>query len=490
MPIPSVQITDVQGALGVMPAYGRGDIAVVVGPSTDGPLVTPVGQGKTADVASNYGKGPLVSLASRLIKKTGKAVICVRTNITTDGACGAVDSTGVTGTSVPTADASVDPYDEYEAHIEVVTGGTIGSAGITYKWSLDGGRTQSAITSLGTANSITITAGNVKFDLAAGTLVAGDVFFCRTTPPLEDADDLEEAHTAIGETGLTWNFAVYANVVTAAKFAAIDTWLDTLWGAGKFKAARCNARGPNVGETEAQYLAAMALEFGATSSEYIALAAGYCEFIDAMAGSSRQLRRPASWATTCRALDRRVIPSRNDLGQVDLGPISADLVIRDANLSRKAGLHDEALDPGLDALGFETLYFDEDYNGVLCTTPHVFASVGSDNYLWQYRCVKNRWADAVRATLKKRCRKYVFVSAKTGYITKPEAKEINNLVDQAVRDAVGDSVSAASFKVSETDNLLAQNAKITGDGRMVPLAYPVGFEVTEGFVNPANGQTL
>ncbi len=489
MPIPSVDITDIQGALGVLPSQGRGDIAVVVGPASDGPLLLPAAFVSPTDIVANFAKGPLVNLASTLIKRTGKAAIVVRTNITTEGGYGAVDSTGVLGTSVPTADDTVHPYDEYEPYIEVVTGGTVGSAGITYRWSLDAGRTPSAVTSLGTATSITLTEGNCKFLLAAGTLVAGDVFFCRTTPPLEDADDLTEAHAVIGETGMPWNFAAYANVLTSAKVGLVDTWMKALWAAGKYKAARGNARGPNVAETEAQYLAAMASEFGSTTSEFVALAAGYCEFLADTPGTY-QFRRPASWITTVRALEKRIIPSRTDLGEVGLGPIAADLRVRDTNLGRKSGLHDESLDPGLDALGFETLYYDEDYKGVLCTTPHIFASVGSDNYLWQYRSVKNRWADAVRKALKARCRKHIFVNPKTGYIKKTEAKDINNLVDQAVRDAVGDSLSAASFHTIETDNLLPQNSKVRGDGRMVPLAYPIGFEITEGFVNPANGQAL
>lgn len=489
MPIPQVNLTLLDGALGVIPSSVAGHVAVIAGPSSTGTLLTPAAFARPRDVETNFGYGPMVDLACAAIGRTGKPAVVVRMDTTSDGAYGSVDTTNVDGTSVPTADTDYKPYDEYEPYVIVVTGGTIGVSGITYKWSLDGGRTLSGETALGTDAYIRFPSGNVAFDLAAGTLIAGDYFFCRTTPPTPDSSDFADAMSAIGEMAYDWDFATFATNVDATQAGAIDTWLSGLWDSdAKHKAARVCARTPTVGESEATYLASLAADFASFASTRMTVTAGYCEFTSSATGA-RKYRRPAGWITTCRALSKQIKPWKNDLGQVDLGNLGGDVKIRDASGNRKAGLHDESIDPGLDALGFETLTSLPGFKGAYITTPRVMANVGSDYYLWQYAAVVNRAADAASRRLLARCRKYIFVDKTTGYITSTEARDINKEVESEVRNAVGDSVSALSFAVGQADNLLAQNAHVTGDLRIVPLAYPAGFDVTIGFVNPATGVT-
>jgi hypothetical protein len=489
MPIASVNITLLDGALGVIPSSTVGHVAVVAGPSSAGPLLTPTAFIRPRDVETNFGYGPLVDYACAAIGRTGKPAVIVRTDTTTDAAYTTVDYTNVDGTSVPAADTDYTPYDEYEPYVVIITGGTVGVTGITYKWSLDGGRTLSAETALSTNNYIRFPSGNVAFDLGSGTLVAGDYFFCRTTPPMENTSDFADAMTCIGETGYDWDFATFATPMTGTQAGAVDTWLQSLWDSkSKHKAARISARGPAVNETEAAYLASLTADFASVASVRMAVSAGYCEFTSSATGA-RQYRRPASWITTCRALSKKILPWRNDLGQVDLGNLGSDVRIRAANGDRKSGLHDESLDPGFDAKGFETLTQLEGFKGVYCTTPRIMSNIGSDYYLWQYAAVVNRAADACSRKLMARCRKYIFVDKTTGYITEPEARDINKEVESEVKNAVGDGVSALSFAVGQADNLLAQNAHVTGDLRIVPLAYPAGFDITIGFVNPATGVT-
>lgn len=486
MPIARVDITLLDGALGVVPSDVGGHIGVIAGPASTGPLNIPAAFARPRDVETNFGYGPMVDFATAAIARTGKPCVVLRTDTTTAGAYTSVITTGVTGTSVPTADTDYVPYDEYEPYVKVIAGGTIGVAGITYQWSLDGGRTLSATTALGTDNYIRFPSGNVAFDLAAGTLVAGDYFSCRTTAPLENSSDFADAMTAIGEMAYDWDFVAFASQMSGSDVGAVDAWLEGRWALSRHKAARLRTRSPNVGETEAQYLASLAADFSGVTSKRIAVTAGYCEFTSSAAGA-RKYRRPAGWITTCRALSKGIKPWKNDLGQVDLGNLGGDVKIRDANGNRKAGLHDESIDPGLDALGFETLTTLEGYKGAYVTTPKVLANVGSDYYLWQYVAVTNRAADAATRRLMARCRKYIYVNPATGYIKDTEARDINKEVESEVRNAVGDAVSAQTFAVGRTDNLLAQNAKVTGDLRIVPLAYPAGFDITMGFVNPATG---
>lgn len=486
MPIANVNITLLDGALGVLPSNLVGHVAVVAGPASKGPLLQPVAFARPSDIETNFGYGAGVELGCAAIGRAAKACVFVRTGTTSVGAYGAIDSTNVDGTCIPTADASVEPYDEYEPYVKTIVGGTIGVDGITYQWSLDGGRTMSATTKLGTDNSITFPYGNVKFDLAAGTLTAGDYWFTRTTGPQENASDFSDARTAIAEMGYDWDFATFATPMAGSDVGTFDTWLESLWAAGKRKAARLCARGPAVGESEATWIASLAADFSGVTSKRIAVSAGYCEFSSSAVGA-RKYRRPAGWISTARAL-KLAKPWRNDLGEVGLGNLGGDVKIKNA-AGRKAGLHDESLDPGLDALGFETLTSLEGRKGAYVTTPRVLANIGSDYYLWQYVAVTNRAAAACGNRLLERCRKYIFVNKDTGYITTPEAKDINKEVESEVRNAVGDSVSAQSFVTGQTDNLLAQNSKMTGALRIVPLAYPAGFDITMGFVNPATGVT-
>lgn len=490
MPAARVDISLLEGALGVQPNNVQGHIAIIAGPAADGPLLTPAAFARPQDVQSNFVSGPLVEYASTVIKNTGKHCIVLRTGDTTVGAYGSVATTNAAttpGTSVVTADAAVEPYDEYEVYIKWITGGTIGVAGITYQWSLDGGRTLSATTALGTAATLTLASGNVKLDFAAGTRVAGDVTTCRTSAPAESNTDFSDAMTAIGECGMSWDFASFATPMSAAQCGTVDTWLSALWAKGIHKAARLTARGPAVGETEAQYLASLTSDFNGFLTQRMTVSAGYAEFASGVSG--RLYRQPISRITTCRALSSKVKPWLNDLGQVDLGPVSNDCKIRDASGNRKAGLHDEALDPGLDTLGFETLTTLQGYGlSAYVTTPKTMARVGAtDYYLWQYVAVVNRASDAAQTYLIARCRKPIYVDPKTGYITDKEARAINRGVEAAVRNAVGGAVSAQSFAVGRTDNLLAQNAFVTGDLRIIPLAYPAGFSITLGFENPAIG---
>lgn len=486
MPIASVDITLLDGALGVASSGTPGHTGVVFGPATAGDLLKPALFVSPEDVEAEFTSGPLVSHACTILRRTAKPLIVMRSSSNTDGSYDTIDTTGITGVCVPTADSTVHPYDEYEAHVVIVTGGTVGVSGITYKTSLDGGRTLSAEKALGTATSITITEGNVKWTLTSATLVAGDYWTQRTVAPCEGNSEFADALSAVGETSLSWDVLYAASKMSGVQAGSVDTWLTALWSTQIHKAARLNARSPVVGESESTYLASLTSDFSGFTSKRTTVSAGYCEMQSGESGA-RRFRRSCGLATACRALSKTFVPWKDDLGQVDLGPIGSDIRIRDANGNRKAGLHDESIDPGLDAVQFETLTSLPGFTGVYVTTPRVMAAVGSDYYLWQYAAVTNRAADAATQALMLRCRKPIRVNAKTGYILDSEARAINRFVLSYLRNAIGDACSAFSFEIGRYDNLLAAGAKASSKLRVTPLAYPVGFAIEMGFENPATG---
>lgn len=87
----------------------------------------------------------------------------------TVGVYGAIDVTGVTGTAVASVHSATHPYGTFEAYLRVITGGFIGTDGITLVDSLNNGRDVSNITGLGTATSYTIPHSNVRFDFSPAT---------------------------------------------------------------------------------------------------------------------------------------------------------------------------------------------------------------------------------------------------------------------------------------------------------------------------------
>jgi hypothetical protein len=489
MPIPTVNIVQVNGALTSMPANILGDVAIAAGPAQSGDQLLPVAFMRPQDAIAYFTGGPLVEYGANLLQRSpGKPVVFVRTPASTDGAYGAIDVTHKSGASVITAHTATKPFDEYDVVVKVIAGGTVGVAGITYQWSLDGGTTWSPTTSLGTATTITITDGNVAFDLTAATLIAGDYWSCRSTPPSLTNQDLSDAEDCIGDAGLPWNWVGWSNPLTAAQIGLIDTWMQALWTTDKkHRASRGCVRGPNVGETEAQYLAAITAALSGVTSTFQSIAAGYCEFISACAGR-RQYRRPASWITAVRAL-KVVRPSRTDLAQVDLGSLGADVRIRDLAGNRKAGLHDEAIDPGLDALSLETLCTLPGRGlAAYLTTPHILASVEDDRYLWQYRKVDNLVADVVQERLMLWARRPLeALKDGSGYISAREKSVIDADITKAVIDAAGDSVTDYGFSLNATDNILAKNAFLAGDSVLVPLGYPAGFSITQRFAQKVGG---
>lgn len=143
--------------------------AVVIGCSslgTEGALSSFYQSGSAAVSALGYGDA--VDTVAQMIEQRGADVAKVpvalyTTPVDTDGEQGTIAKT-MTGTAVPVAGAAL-PLGTYEAKILITTGGTVGTSGVVYQWSLDGGRTLSRKTALGTSTSITIPNSGVEFYL-------------------------------------------------------------------------------------------------------------------------------------------------------------------------------------------------------------------------------------------------------------------------------------------------------------------------------------
>lgn len=471
---PAVQITELDGALGVLPP-SAGKLYAVVGPSSGGPLNAPATYARVKDLIATFGVGPLVEAAAHYIERYGRPVLVVRTATTTAGAASAV-AEGGTGTSVVTLTGT--PTDDAEILFQALTGGTVGTAGITFRWSVDGGRTWSPTTALGTANSFPIPGSGVALAFAAGTVVAGDTASATTTAPAPNATDLGAAFDALAASAASWDLVHVAAPIDGALFDALELRLSALFSSGKERAWIGNARIPTPGETEAAYLTALTAAFGARASVFGDLCAGACKLTSSVTG--RKVRRPASFAIAAREAS---LAEHINSADINLGPL-VGVSIRDVNGNPDE--HDESVNPGLDDARFTVLRTWEGLGGVYINRPRLFSPAGSDFQLLPHRRVINLAHAALRSYFQRRLNRPVRVSRATGYILEDEAVEIEAGARAVLRAVLLAAPKASDilFTLSRTDNLLSTRT-LTGDARVIPLGYPEWVNLSIGFYNPA-----
>ncbi len=474
--LPNVKLNKLDNQLGTVPPQD-GDTAAYCGNCTLGPLNTPGIYARSSDVIATFGEGPLVEEVCYEIEQTGRAVVVCRTDQTTAGAYGAITVTGP-GTSVITADAVLKPVDDLECYVIFDTGGTIGVAGITYRYSLDDGRTMSAVQSLGTATNLTLP-GSAKFLFAAGTILANQSFVCRTSAPLWNGAQLDAALVALQNTANDWDICRVVGPVVAADVATIETRATAMELLGKEKTFIVNTRLPNLAETEAQYKTAMDLAFSATVAMFTSICTAAADVQSPI--SQRRYRRPVGMVIAALAVNTK--PGQ-DLAEVGLGPLPASVRITDDAGNPKH--HDERIYPGLDDSRFTTLRTWAKRPGVFVNNARIFSAPGSDFQFLQHRRTMNVFCVVIRRVLERYSSADLLVNDQTGRILESEARDIDINVNAEAETELVDTrnATAAVFQLSRTDNILS-TYKLRGDARLTPLAYPKFFEINVGFYNPA-----
>jgi hypothetical protein len=584
---PQVNITELDGTLGVLPP-SAGKLLALAGPADSGAVDTPASYAKVKDVVAVYGGGPLVEAAAHAIEKYGKPVLLVRSGASVegsyldavdaeDGTISSITKTGTgtatfsdnasdplvaaevvilfnvggtqgssgivyqisldngntfgpphalgtanhidvgttgasisisalgtivagdfisftltapilasageldvsfSGSSTPTTHSGTHPNDDYEAYLEIVNGGTIGVDGITLRWSLDGGRTLSAVTALGTANFFVFpNSGGTRVDFSSGTVDAGDHLSFPTVAPRWNNTELGTALTALGNSAARWGIVEIVGPIDADAFDTIELKIAAIRAKGKKVAWIGNTRMTVGSESEATYLASLASVFGTKSSTVGALCAGADKMTSSVSG--RRYRRPISHVTAPR---EQSLSPEIDSADVNLGSLGVS--IRDAN--GNADEHDESLSPGLDDARFYVLRTWDAVQGVYVNRPRLFSADGSDFQLLPHRRVLDIAHEALNAYFTRRLNQPVLVDKTSGFILESEAQEIEAGARSAMRSALlaKPMASAVQFVLSRTDNLLSTKT-MTGQARVIPLAYPEFINLDLGFLNPA-----
>lgn len=473
MSVPAVVITEVDGQIGALPDGQK--ILAMVGVCDSGTVNAPAALARKTDVLSAFVGGPLVEEACYYIEITKLPVLLVKANATTPGTFDAVDSTGKTGTSVVTATGA--PNNDYDFQLLVVAGGTIGVSGITFQLSYDSGRNFGPVTALGTANTYAIPgAGSAGFAFAVGTLVANDIVRVRAHAPTWNSTDLGSALDALKATILQWETADIVGPIDGTAFDAIETKFAGM----PEKDWIGNSRMPNAGETEAAYKTALDGIFGTRATVVGGVCAGAAKVTSGV--TFRQYRAPARVVVATRLSS---VSEEIDIAEVDLGSLPGVSIRTNAG-NPDPDCHDESVNPGLDDSRFITLRSIDGIPGVYVNNPRLLSANGSDFEFFQHRRVIILAKIALRIYFMRRLSKALLVDKTTGFILETEALEIEAGAKSVLRSELlaKPKVSAISVELSRVDNLLSTK-KLTGQGRITPLAYPKEIDFSIGFFNPA-----
>jgi hypothetical protein len=489
MTVPNVTYSVLNGKLGVR-APGGVELHAYVGPCGGGAIATPTRHARSTDVLTTYVSGPAPELAMRAIENYGCEVVMCRTTDATTGSFGAIDVTGVTGTSVASFDATTHPDDDYEIYVIVKNGGTVGTLGITYQWSLDNGRTLSVVTALGTANNIVIpNSGGAKIALAAGTLLTGDVIKGRTVAPAWDTTGLQAALNAVKASLHPWVAIWVAGPVNATAATVIQTFQNGIETAtGKSCKVYTHVRTPNVAESEAAYLTAQSTDYATFTEKRQTVAAGAARVVSARTGRPFVFRRPVLFAISGLP---QSLPYGIDMSQtVDATPGGLPgVAIYDSNGNNVE--HDEMLNPGLDDARFLTLRSWPGKQGVYVNNPRTMEGAGLDFYLDQHARILCEFCNVARATLVDELSRDLDLNLadngpnKKGAPTERECQRIDSRVKQALlASKLAGQVTDVSFKMNRDDVVLSTQT-LNAAGGIVFKGYPKLIKFTVSSINPA-----
>ena len=357
-----------------------------------------------------------------------------------------------------------------------VTGGTRGTAGITYKYSLDGGTTYSAVVALGTDTTIVIPETGVGIAIGAGTILANQTATFSTVGPRMSNANVITALEALRVSNLPWESVYVAGLnATSSEVSTLDSWLATLEGTGKFRMGFLHARGKNSGESEATYLAAMGTAFNSSSSTRLVVCADRGDLPSPIRGIVQA--RPSALAVVARTMSVDI--GRDPAALVD-GPVNG---FRLDTLAGNPKHHDEALFPGVDALRLATLRTWDGLQGTYITNAPALSPTGSDYVYVQHIRIANAMCEKAFQLFRQRISLGVKRDQATGFIDESDAQDIESTVNLGLTNTAQGRVSAYRFDLSRSDDISSNaGAILTGTLDVSALAYVKGMEVKFRFV--------
>lgn len=477
--IPSVEFQKVDGGTGVVRPSAVGVLAIIAA-AQSGTNNSAGSFARRDELKATHGWGHLTEFGAYVQALSRKPIVAVKSAASTAGDYSALVITNE-GTSVITEGASA-PLDEFDVVIQFTAGGTVGSAGAKYKYSLNGGKEFSKELALGTANTIAIPDTGVGVALAAGTILATTKVAFTTLGPKVTNADLPAALEALRVTSSPFDAVLVDMEADATTVSTCDLWLKSLSTGGRFKTVVLTARPRNAGETEAQYKDALATIFDAAASTDVLVCADGGDLDSLLRGISQP--RPTGLGVAARGMSIRV---GEDPAYVGRGPLPGYRITDSRNNPK---WHDEAKFPGLDDLRLTALRTIEGFNGVFINNARLLSPTNSDFVYWQHARTLNRGCEIAYQVLTKELSRGVEKNPEPGpngerYIAEADARRFEGLVNAELeRELVKPGeVDDMALLISRTDDIRSNaGAEITVELQSVSLAYVKKFKVSAGFV--------
>jgi hypothetical protein len=393
-----------------------------------------------------------------------------------------------TSTCVVTETAAA-PNDAYEVLFQVVTAGTIGVAGITFKYSLDAGGTFSAVTSLGTSTTIALLDGvepaGLTLSLAAGTLDVGDTVAFRTTAPGYAAADVVTALTALDQSAITWSFIHVAGETSVAQAGTIGAKMTALENASTYSFCAMSARDWGTSENHLLWSSRLAALWSSFANDRISVAGGMERITCPI--TSRSNRRSVMWATIARLLSR---PVQEDPGRKSTGPLTSDVTIYDANNILVE--HDARFDSTLHDARFLTHRSYKDTRGVFVTRGNMAYSFVDFSRIAQRR-VMDIASAVYRVAMEEQIEEGLLVNpagnpdnALPGSVREEDCRRIEREIGTALYDAIVKTGMASDVQaqVSRTDTPLTNGGVLSSIVAITGLAYIDSMTGVVRYVSP------
>lgn len=479
MATPYVKTNELDGQLGNQKQTSGLPMAIVA-PAISGSLNPQVFQ-TSKEVIAEYTAGAGVEAAAYALDVFGaSSVVFVRAASGNAEAYSAVDETLITGSCTPTADTNVTPNDSFRCRVQIVTGGTIGSAGIKYRTSLDDGLTYGATFPLGTATSITFpNTGGVSVSLGAGTFNALDEFSFTVDAAYPTNGELSTALDSLAATSKSWEFAAIVGMdLDTTSGQTVATWLQGLHSSNKHKWAIGSFRAKGAAESDNDYLDAFQLFRDSVSSTSLVVTVDRCDMLSSYLSGRLQRAPSLAIAGLCSAISEEVDPASIDSKfSGDAGPLPG-VSVRDANgnpIYVDATVNGSALDD-INATVLRTW---DGYNGVFCNNVRLLSSPDSDFQFLPSRRVMNLARAILNAYMIRQLSKPLPRNPKTGFVLESALVRLEEGANAVLSSAllVKPKASFVRFTASRSDSVVQAPYKLTGKLALGSLAYPKAIEV-------------
>lgn len=484
MALPNLTYQRSDGNTGSVRASSLGIMAIIAA-SAIGTANRPTITTDKIQALTNFGHGELTEAGAHIIDVGKKPVVLCKATATTPGSYGTITTTGAPGStpSAITASAATKPYDRFRVIVKFVTGGTVGTAGITYQVSLDNGKTWGAVTALGTATSIAITDTGITLSLGAGGILAAETVTFTTRGPVLSMTDIQPCLDALKATGLTYEAIV---ILSADGDATIINGVRTAIGGfmsrGLSKRAFINARQYAYGtETAQAYIDALTIiSSAARIGQRVNVGADGGYLTSPIRGIS--MWRPTALFAAARAAR---ISAGTDAAFVADGPADGVVIADDSGNSI---CWDESATPGLDDQGFTTIRTLARRAGAYIGNSRIFSPSGSDFVFDQQErtmCIaEERSYDFLTDRLSAKYRKDP-VAGPQGqvYMLEADIAELENAGTLDLKNALDGEVTDVRLRLSRVDDVGANSgAVLTATVEISSLIYIKGVNVTTRFV--------